>query len=83
LKVKKNRPFTGSLILIYAMLYGAARFTIEFWRDDFRGAVGPVSTSQFIALVLIVGAAFLYYYLMPSRKTLNVSVQPPEFSKNK
>jgi phosphatidylglycerol:prolipoprotein diacylglycerol transferase len=81
IKLRKNRPFTGSVMLIYAMLYGGARFAIEFLRDDFRGAVGPLSTSQLIALVLIIGASYLYYRFMPSRRILNAGVNPPEFIK--
>lgn len=40
---------TGSL---YLMLYGVGRFVIEFFRDDYRGSVGALSTSQFISLII-------------------------------
>jgi len=63
MKMQKHRSFPGQLILTYALLYGIARFMIEFWRADWRGSVGPLSTSQFIALVLIVGSLILYFRL--------------------
>jgi phosphatidylglycerol:prolipoprotein diacylglycerol transferase len=34
------------------MSYSVARFIIEFWRDDPRGQILGISTSQFIAIVL-------------------------------
>jgi phosphatidylglycerol:prolipoprotein diacylglycerol transferase len=34
-------------------LYGAARAVIELWRDDPRGGVGPLSTSQLLAIPAI------------------------------
>jgi phosphatidylglycerol:prolipoprotein diacylglycerol transferase len=35
------------------LLYGASRFVIEFYRGDPRGMVGPLSTSQFISVILV------------------------------
>lgn len=63
LQRRKTRRFPGQLILLYAIVYGAARFLIEFVRDDWRGSVGPLSTSQFIAVVTILAAAILYVRL--------------------
>jgi len=34
-------------------LYGAARALVEVWRDDPRGSLGPLSTSQLIAIPAI------------------------------
>lgn len=53
-----RRRFHGQVILAYLFGYAVIRFIIEIWRDDPRGAVGPLSTSQFIAAacaVLAVG----------------------------
>src|SRR5919199_100676 len=30
----RRKRFSGQVILLYAVLYSVARFTIEFWRDD-------------------------------------------------
>ena len=48
-------------MLAYALLYAAARFIIEYWRDDPRGSVLGLSTSQFIALAFFVLALIVYF----------------------
>lgn len=62
LVLARKRQFHGQIVLAYALLYAIARFIIEFWRDDPRGAVLGLSTSQFIALVIFVGAIATYFY---------------------
>jgi hypothetical protein len=37
------------------ILYGAWRFAIEFFRNDERGFVGALSTSQFISIFAVCG----------------------------
>ena len=47
---------------MYLLLYGIWRFLIEFFRSDPRGAVGALSTSQFISLFIVaLGVLFLVY----------------------
>ena len=57
-----RKRFHGQVFWTYVALYGAARFVIEFYRGDPRGTVfgGALSTSQFIALLMLVlaGVAF-------------------------
>jgi phosphatidylglycerol:prolipoprotein diacylglycerol transferase len=61
--LRKRRRFEGQVIYAYLMLYGIARFTIEFWRDDPRGQVLMLSTSQFISIIMfLVGFALTLYY---------------------
>ena len=62
LMLAKRRKFHGQIVLAYALLYALARFTIEFWRDDPRGGLLGVSTSQFIAIVIFVGATIGLVY---------------------
>ena len=58
------RSKTGSMYLI---LYSAGRFMIEFLRGDvIRGSVGPLSTSQFIAIFVFIAGIILYF--MPNKK---------------
>jgi phosphatidylglycerol:prolipoprotein diacylglycerol transferase len=45
----------------YAMFYSVGRFLIEFLRGDERGAVGPLSTSQFISIFIFLFGAWLLY----------------------
>jgi phosphatidylglycerol:prolipoprotein diacylglycerol transferase len=56
LLIFRRRRFYGQIILTYALFYAIARFTVEFWRDDPRGEIAGLSTSQFIAIFLFVGA---------------------------
>ena len=44
----------------YLILYSAGRFILEFWRGDaIRGAVGPLSTSQFIGIFTFLAGIIL------------------------
>lgn len=61
--LRKRRAFEGQIIYSYMIIYGVVRFTIEFWRDDPRGQVLGLSTSQFISVIMFVlGAALTLYY---------------------
>jgi len=48
---QKHNP--GKVGLLYLVLYSVGRFAIEFYRADLRGAIGPLSTSQLISLILL------------------------------
>ena len=62
-KLFKRRKFYGQVISTYLVVYSAVRFTIEFWRDDPRGAILGLSTSQFISVVLFsIGLVLLFYW---------------------
>jgi phosphatidylglycerol:prolipoprotein diacylglycerol transferase len=62
LLIHRRRRFEGQVILAYAMLYSVARFIIEYWRDDPRGEIFNLSTSQFIAIILFAGALATFIY---------------------
>ncbi len=49
----------GELFGWMLALYGAARATIELWRDDPRGGLGPLSTSQILAIPAIALGVWL------------------------
>ena len=53
----RKRGKTGGLYLI---LYSIGRFSVEFLRADYRGAVGPLSTSQFISIFILVLGILLF-----------------------
>jgi phosphatidylglycerol---prolipoprotein diacylglyceryl transferase len=67
---RNKKHFTGQIILEFIVFYAGLRFVIEFFRDDDRGFVanGLLSTSQFIGILTIIGAAILYFYLNRRRK---------------
>ncbi len=58
LVLSKKKPF-GTITAWYMVLYGAWRFGIEFFRNDERGFVGALSTSQFISIFLVLGGIAL------------------------
>jgi len=57
----RRKRFDGQVTLAYVILYAVARFAIEFYRGDaVRGTVfGWLSTSQFIALLMVLAAAVI------------------------
>jgi len=67
LGLRRRRAFPGQVILTYMFLYGAARVVIEFWRDDWRGWIGPLSTSQFLSLGLMLASLLLFVRLSARR----------------
>jgi phosphatidylglycerol:prolipoprotein diacylglycerol transferase len=62
LALRRRRRFDGQIVLAYTALYAVARFVIEFWRDDPRGWVWGLSTSQFIAVIIFIGAVIALIY---------------------
>ena len=54
----KRGKFKGHLVLIYMLIYPIVRFSDEFLRgDSVRGFLGPLSTSQWISIILFIYAA--------------------------
>lgn len=54
----RSNPLKGRVGAGYLMLYGVGRFIIEFFRGDYRGSLGVLSTSQIISIgIVAVGAA--------------------------
>ena len=61
---KHREKTSGELAAVYLILYSAGRFILEFWRGDLaRGAVGPLSTSQFIGLFTLLAGIILFMIL--------------------
>jgi phosphatidylglycerol:prolipoprotein diacylglycerol transferase len=56
-----RKKFHGQVVLAYVVLYSATRFGLEFFRGDAgRGFIGPLSTSQAVAVGLILLAALAF-----------------------
>ena len=51
--------------ILWVLLYSIGRFFVEFLRADARGTVGPLSTSQFIAVICIPACLLGFKYLVP------------------
>lgn len=52
----KRGKRVGDTGFVYMLLYGIGRFFLEFLRNDDRGVVGILSTSQFISLFIVAAA---------------------------
>lgn len=55
----KRRKYVGDTGFAYMLVYGIGRFFIEMLRNDNRGAVGMLSTSQFISIFIVLAALLL------------------------
>ncbi len=51
----------GDISVIYFGGYAIGRFIIEFFRDDPRGSVGSLSTSQFISILMLAFSIILFF----------------------
>jgi phosphatidylglycerol:prolipoprotein diacylglycerol transferase len=63
---RKKDMAHGNIGAIYMLLYGVGRFVIEIFRNDDRGAVGILSTSQFISIFIV--AAGIVFLVVNHRK---------------
>lgn len=55
----------GQTTFLWLALYSIGRFFVEFFRNDYRGSIGPLSTSQFIGIWVLIAAVLGYFYLVP------------------
>jgi phosphatidylglycerol---prolipoprotein diacylglyceryl transferase len=66
-----RKSFRGQVVLTYAVLYSSFRFAVEFFRGDpDRGSVfgGLLSTSQLIAVILVLCAALVFPYVRRTQR---------------
>ena len=71
----KKKKFDGQNAILYVILYGTARFFVEFFRGDDRGFIAGnlFSTSQGVALILVPTAiAFLIYKMRQPVETVKL-----------
>lgn len=48
-----RKRYDGQIFLAFVALYAAVRFVLEFWRNDDRGGLLGLSTSQLIGVILV------------------------------
>ena len=60
-----KRPMRGRTSALYLILYSIGRFIIEFFRNDDRGTIGMLSTSQFIAVFTLIVGILGYFVILP------------------
>ncbi|HYO95262.1 MAG TPA: prolipoprotein diacylglyceryl transferase family protein [Polyangiaceae bacterium] len=62
-----RKRYDGQIFLAFVTLYAAVRFVLEFLRDDDRGGLLGLSTSQLVGLLLLVAVYFLHQRLSRPR----------------
>ncbi len=73
-KTKKDGQVAG----LYLLLYSAGRFLIEFLRNDPRGEVGVLSTSQFISMFIFLAGVIVLLLVQKLVPDKEVSLQKAE-----
>ncbi len=70
--IAKRTKADGQVAGFYLVFYSAGRFILEFFRGDLvRGQVGPLSTSQFIAIfTFLIGLAIVIFCGLHPRKAI-------------
>ena len=58
----RREPAKGKVAAGYCILYSIGRFIIEIFRNDYRGAVGFLSTSQIISLFILAFGVGLFLW---------------------
>jgi phosphatidylglycerol---prolipoprotein diacylglyceryl transferase len=84
--LRRVRKFSGLVFVAWVVGYGVLRSIIEIYRGDAdRGTVGPLSTSQFIGALSVLGALALFVHLLKRSKAdpgaLRLWEQPLETAK--
>lgn len=70
LYARKERP-QGKSTALYLIMYSVGRFLVEFTRNDNRGFVGALSTSQFIGIFIFIIGVLAYFVVIPAREKKN------------
>ena len=75
LVVHGRKRYDGHVFVWFVSLYAAARFVLEFFRDDDRGGLLGVSTSQWVGLLLIAAAIAYHRHRIRTLPPLATSAQ--------
>lgn len=63
----------GKVFSLYLICYSVGRFFIEFLRNDIRGNIGILSTSQFISIFTLILGITIYIYSMRKNKKVIIN----------
>lgn len=69
---ERYKKTKGMAAGVYLLMYSIGRFIIEFFRNDVRGSVGTLSTSQFIAIWMALAAIV---YMVVLKKFIKAPVE--------
>ena len=67
--VRLRQSSSGQVLGSYLVLYPTTRFLLEFLRDDPRGALGGLSTSQALGIPLLAVGLWILFTRRPGRET--------------
>ena len=73
--IARKTKYKGVITGLYLLLYSIGRFIIEFFRNDYRGTVGFLSTSQFISLFIFVLASAILILSYRNKVPVEVKTQ--------
>lgn len=76
--LSKKIKTDGNVGILYLALYCVGRFGIEFYRADFRGSVGPFSTSQLISVFVAVIALVAFILNQKRHKKMTEATKSEE-----
>jgi phosphatidylglycerol:prolipoprotein diacylglycerol transferase len=62
-----RKRFDGQVLLAFLALYAVLRFALEYLRDDDRGALLGLSTSQLIGVAILAGCVAVWARLARGR----------------
>ena len=58
----RKKKDSGKTFSLYLICYSIGRFIIEFLRNDVRGNIGMLSTSQFISIFTLILGVYIWIY---------------------
>jgi len=70
--LRKRKKYQGQLFIRFLILYSVFRFKIEFFRADDRGGIFFLSTSQWIAILVIMISSVIKKFINPINEEKNV-----------
>jgi phosphatidylglycerol---prolipoprotein diacylglyceryl transferase len=74
---KHHRKVAGELITLQITIYAVGRIIIELFRGDkVRGHYGPLSTSQWVSIGMLILAGIFAAYVLKKRKELAAKKRP-------
>ena len=75
LLIAKNTKKRGTVLACYVIFYSIGRFFVEMLRNDERGSVGSLSTSQFYGIFSLVIGLGIFVWAMKHKEKEAVAIE--------
>lgn len=79
----KRSKKSGRVGAMYLILYAIGRFFVEFLRNDYRGSIGVLSTSQLISCGIVVIGIIIFCIAKPKMPEVNPDASETSIEKDK